>query len=88
MMFFFFLLINNRVLFSLCKKTFPVNPGYVTYTYETISTDFFGLKNIGVPSFGALNGRSSCIQTAYFDGSLWVEAGNSGEYFNVYVCIE
>jgi hypothetical protein len=50
----------------------------------------FGLSNVGVGLFGMLKGRSSYIQTAYFDGIIWIEAGAdaSGEYFSVYVHLE
>lgn len=67
-----------------------MNPGLVTYTYDSISTDVFGLTNVGVGLFGMLQGRSSYIQTAYFDGDLWIEGGTdaSGEYFNVYVRLD
>lgn len=69
------------------QKSSPVNPGLITYTYDNISTDVFGFTNVGLGLFGMLQGRSSYIETAYFDGMLWIERGNdmSGEYFNVYV---
>jgi hypothetical protein len=63
------------------------NPGMVTIQYESISTDVFGLKNIGVGAFGLLKGRGSYIQTAYFDGRIWIERGmdmNGNEFYNVY----
>lgn len=67
----------------------PVNPGLVTYTYEKITTDVFGLTNIGVGMFGMLSGRSSHIPSAYFDGKIWIETGSDpatgSEYYNVYM---
>jgi hypothetical protein len=60
----------------------------VTYTYEKVTTDVFGLTNIGVGMFGMLSGRSSYIPTAYFDGAIWIETGTDQatgvEYYNVY----
>lgn len=63
-----------------------VHPGWVTYTYEHITTDVFGLQNVGVGTFGMLQGRSSQIQTVYFDNVLWIEMGKEGlyEYVTVY----
>lgn len=69
----------------------PVNPGLVTYTYEKISTDLFGM-NVGVGMFGMLAGRSSYIPTAYFDDEIWIEKGvdqsTGTEYHSVYVLQE
>jgi hypothetical protein len=67
--------------------------GLVTYVYEGITADIFGLQNVGVGFFGLLKGRSSYIQTVYFDGTLWIDRGfdqmNGGaEYFNCYVSQE
>mmetsp|Transcript_110227 Transcript_110227/g.318593 ORF Transcript_110227/g.318593 Transcript_110227/m.318593 type:complete len:287 (-) Transcript_110227:19-879(-) len=63
------------------------NNGWLTYTYDKITTDFMGMKNVGVPFGGILQGRSTTITTTYFDGELWIEQGveeNGAEYFNVY----
>lgn len=65
----------------------------MTYVYDAITTDVFGIENFGIGFFGMLKGRSSYIQTAYFDGKIWVDRGfdqtNDGlEYFNVYVLQE
>jgi hypothetical protein len=73
-----------------------VNPGLVTFVYDEISTDVFGLKNIGVGFFGLLKGRSNYIQTQYFDGNIWIDGGiepspDGGigqEYFNVYMLVQ
>lgn len=64
-----------------------VHPGWVTYTYDKITTDILGLKNVGVGMFGMLQGRVSQIQTVYFDDLFWIEMGQEGlnEYFNVYM---
>uniref|UniRef100_A0A7S3DMU8 Plastid lipid-associated protein/fibrillin conserved domain-containing protein n=1 Tax=Entomoneis paludosa TaxID=265537 RepID=A0A7S3DMU8_9STRA len=66
----------------------PTKAGVVTLTYDKITTDVFGFSNIGVGFFGMLQGRSTYIQTVYFDEDLWIEEGYSptGEqYYNVYV---
>lgn len=64
----------------------PVNPGWVTYTYEKITTDVLGFKNVGIGMMGLLQGRGAQIQTVYFDDELWIETGKDGafDYFNVY----
>jgi len=66
-----------------------VNPGLLTFTYDSITTDVFGLSNIGVGLFGLLKGRSNVIQTAYFDDVLWIEKGfdpvTGDEFVSVYV---
>ena len=64
----------------------PVNPGWVTYTYENITTDVLGFKNVGIGTMGLLQGRGAQIQTVYFDPDLWIESGKDGsyDYFNVY----
>ena len=76
----------------VAKSTYTVdassnNPGLVSIQYDSISTDVFGLKGLGVPEFGVLKGRATYIQTAYYDGSIWIERGtnvNGDEFFNVY----
>jgi hypothetical protein len=58
--------------------------GLVTIVYDKISTDMFGLQNIGVSFFGLLQGRASYVQTAYFDTqSYWMDLsmGPAGEEF-------
>ena len=72
------------------KSTWDCDPqGLVTVTYEEITTDAFGLKNVGVGLFGLLQGRTNCIETAYFDGDYWIERGmdptGTKEFINVYV---
>lgn len=71
----------------------PNNPtaAIVEIVYENISTDLFGFTNIGIGTFGLLNGRSTYIQTVYFDNNIWIESGVDGEgnndsqiYYNVY----
>jgi hypothetical protein len=64
-----------------------VYAGLVSIQYENITTDVFGLNNIRVGAFGLLKGRGSFIQTAFFDGRIWIEKGidlNGSEYYNVY----
>ena len=66
----------------------PSKAGVVTLQYDKISTDIFGLSNVGVGFFGLLKGRENYIQTAYFDGDIWVEEGygpTGEQYWNVYV---
>jgi len=57
--------------------------------YEKIVTDVMGFSNVGIGLFGILKGRSTYIQTVFFDNNLWIESGvdesNNGEtYYNVY----
>lgn len=69
------------------RQSSPVNPGLVTIEYRSITTDVFGLTDIGVGAFGMLKGRATYIETAYFDGRIWIERGVDGngmEYYNVY----
>jgi hypothetical protein len=59
----------------------------VTFVYDEITTDIFGWSNLGVGFFGLLKGRANYVETAYFDGTLWLEKGASPtgeEYFNAY----
>ena len=66
----------------------PVNPGLLTFIYDDISTDVFGLKNISVGFFGLLKGCANYVESTYFDGRFWIERGTSPEgqaYYNVYV---
>ncbi|GAX15999.1 hypothetical protein FisN_22Hh144 [Fistulifera solaris] len=57
--------------------------GVITFVYDKITTDVFGFKNVGVSFFGLLQGRSNCVQSAYFDGNFWIEeaVGPDGEKF-------
>ena len=61
-------------------------PGLVTIVYDSITTDVFGFTNVGVGLFGMMKGRSTYIQTVYFDGIIWIERGvfDGVEYYNVY----
>lgn len=68
----------------------PPNPGLVTFVYDQIVTDVFGLKNIGVGFFGLLKGKSNYVESQYMDNRFWIERGYSpegAEYYNVYVRI-
>ncbi len=64
----------------------------MTVTYESITTDVFGLKNLVFGMFGMLQGRATYIPTAYFDGTLWIEQGRDPttgmEYSSVYTLEE
>jgi len=81
----------------VAKSTYSVlkpqlnNPetAVVQIVYEKIVTDVMGISNLGIGFFGILKGRSTYIQTVFFDNNLWIESGvdesNSGEiYYNVY----
>lgn len=62
------------------------NPGLVVFTYQAVSMVVFGLT-LPIGFFGLLNGQENYIQTAYFDGTCWIERGLSPEgfeFFNVY----
>lgn len=63
-------------------------PGLVSMKYDKIVCDAFGFQNVGIGLFGLLKGRTSYIQTAYFDDELWIEAGSaadgSGKFVSVY----
>ena len=64
------------------------NPGLVTFVYDQIVTDVWGLKNIGVGFFGLLRGRMNYVESVYMDASYWIERGytaQGNQYFNVYV---
>ena len=83
---------SNRTffLFSYAHQYSPINAsGMISYTYEGIRCDVFGLTNINIGAFGLLKGRCSSIQTSFFDGSLLIEQNNdiAGEFFNVYTRI-
>lgn len=60
--------------------------GVISYTYEGISCDAFGLSNINVGAFGLLKGRASSIEASFFDGTLLIQRSNdiNGEFFNVH----
>jgi hypothetical protein len=62
--------------------------GLVTFVYQQVTSDAFGLKNIGVGLFGLLKGRANYVETAYFDNQYWIERGkglSGDEFVNVYV---
>lgn len=79
-------------LTAKCKYTFdagPVQPGLLSFTYEKIATNILGLSNVGVGFFGMLKGRVNYVESAYFDGTFWIERGVSptgnGDFINVYM---
>jgi hypothetical protein len=64
----------------------------LSFVYEKVTADAFGMKNVGVGLFGMLKGRAATIETAYFDGNYWIENvysaadGQQGhQSYNVYV---
>jgi hypothetical protein len=64
-------------------------PGLVTFVYDKITTDLFGLKDIGIGFFGLLQGRANFVETAFFDNEYWIERAlavdGQKDYLNVYV---
>lgn len=64
----------------------PINPGLVTFQYEKITSDIFGIT-IPTGLFGLLKGRTNYIESVYFDGKIWIERGfdvEGQEFFQVY----
>jgi len=66
----------------------PNNPtaAIVEIVYDNISTDVFGFSNVGIGTFGMLKGRSTYIQTVYFDDKLWIESSVEGEGNDSQIC--
>ena len=70
----------------------PINPGLVTFSYESITSEVFGMT-VPVGFFGLLKGRSNYIESMYFDGKVWIERGygnvedgtGGGVFYNVYI---
>lgn len=63
------------------------NPGLVSMVYDKIKCDVFGISNLGIGFFGLLKGRTSYIQSVYFDNELWIDGGYAADgstYFSVY----
>jgi hypothetical protein len=50
-----------------------VSNNVLTFVYDTITMDAFGFSNIELCFFGLLKGRSNYIETAFFDGDVWIE---------------
>mmetsp|Transcript_28225 Transcript_28225/g.37635 ORF Transcript_28225/g.37635 Transcript_28225/m.37635 type:complete len:266 (-) Transcript_28225:158-955(-) len=79
-----------RELVAKCTyqlDTSAVNPGLLTFIYQNIQTDMFGMKNLPIGFFGLLKDRGTFLETIWFDGQMWVDRGfNDGgmEYYNVY----
>jgi len=59
--------------------------GTVSITYEKVNADAFSMKSIGVGFFGLLAGRTTYIQSAYFDGSLWLERALGQDGSEIYL---
>jgi hypothetical protein len=65
-----------------------INPGLLTYQYQDIKTNMFGLSNIPVGFFGLLKGRINYIDTVWFDGERWITrdySTNGNVIYSVYV---
>ena len=66
----------------------PINPGLLTFQYEDIKSNIFGVSNLPVGFFGLLKGRVNCIDTIWFDGERWIERNyteNGDVVYSVYV---
>jgi hypothetical protein len=62
--------------------------GLLTFVYDKITTDAFGLRDVGVGFFGLLKGRSNFVESAYFDNTFWIERGyglSGKDFLNVYM---
>ncbi|KAL7430307.1 hypothetical protein ACHAXH_003154, partial [Discostella pseudostelligera] len=81
--------LNELVAKSTCSVDIgPINPGLLTFQYEDIKTNIFGVSNLPVGFFGLLKGRVNCIDTVWFDGKRWIErnfAENGDVVYSVYV---
>lgn len=67
---------------------FDPSQGLVTFVYDRITSDAFGLQDINIGFFGLLKGRANFVNSSYFDGNYWIEQGFSSDgrdYLNVYV---
>jgi hypothetical protein len=65
-----------------------INPGLLTYQYQDIKTNIFGLVNVPVGFFGLLKGRINYIDTVWFDGERWITrdySTNGNVIYSVYV---
>ncbi|KAK1749126.1 hypothetical protein QTG54_001065 [Skeletonema marinoi] len=66
----------------------PVNPGVFSFQYQDIKTNVFGMSNLPVGFFGLLKGRTTYVDTVWFDGERWIERNyleNGNVVYNVYV---
>ena len=65
-----------------------INPGLLTFQYQDIKTNIFGMSNLPVGFFGLLKGRVNYVETIWFDGERWIERkySESGDVtYSVYV---
>jgi hypothetical protein len=72
-----------------CSYTLDEATGLLTFVYNSVTTDLFGLQNLPVGLFGQLKGRTSYIVSSYFDGDYWIEVAydspqQTSTYTNVY----
>mmetsp|Transcript_18799 Transcript_18799/g.28579 ORF Transcript_18799/g.28579 Transcript_18799/m.28579 type:complete len:276 (-) Transcript_18799:133-960(-) len=73
---------------SYIVDTSLINPGLVTFIYQEIVSDVFGFKALPIGLFGMLKGRTTYVDTVWFDGNLWIERGynlDGQEFYNVYI---
>ncbi|KAL3786889.1 hypothetical protein ACHAWO_008009 [Cyclotella atomus] len=65
-----------------------INPGLLTFQYQDIKTNIFGMSNLPVGFFGLLKGRVNYVDTIWFDGERWIERNyleNGDVVYSVYV---
>ena len=78
----------TKLSFDLISQIGPVNPGVFSFQYQDIKTNVFGMSNLPVGFFGLLKGRTTYIDTVWFDGERWIERNyleNGNVVYNVYV---
>ena len=65
-----------------------LNNNNISFVYDTIAMDAFGFKNVKICFLGLFNGRTNYVETAFYDGDVWIEStlDNSGALlWNVFV---
>mmetsp|Transcript_10724 Transcript_10724/g.22770 ORF Transcript_10724/g.22770 Transcript_10724/m.22770 type:complete len:326 (+) Transcript_10724:350-1327(+) len=81
--------LNELVAKSTCEVDIgPINPGLLSFQYQEIKTNAFGMSNLPVGFFGLLKGRVTYIDTVWFDGNRWIERNyleNGDVVYSVYV---
>lgn len=81
--------LNELVAKSTCSVDIgPINPGVLSFQYQDIKTNVFGISDLPVGFFGLLKGRVNYIDTVWFDGERWIERNyleNGDVVYSVYV---
>lgn len=60
----------------------------ISFVYDKVTMDAFGFKNVKICTFGLLNGRTNYVETAFYDGDVWIESTSDSfgsALLNVYV---